>query len=361
MKPNSASALQNLAISYQNTGNFELHELYLKKAIDADKMHTQANISMGIMLLKEKKFREAWPHYEHRLLASQFRSHKLAYIFYNSKLPKWDGRNDTSSVLFYGEQGIGDQICLAKLITKLKGYKNQFTFAVEKRLLPLFKRSFPESNFHFVAHDINIEAFFDFQAAIFRLGFLFINEEKDISSPDKYLLAKSISPKKRAKKRIGISWYSQNKSTGYTKSLELTDLIKAIGNDDNFEYINLQYGEHEKEILAAEEKNNIQINRYNDLDKFNDIDGLFSLVDSCDIIITISNVTAHIAGSLGKKSYLLLANGRGHFWYWMKRKNTNDSLWYPSVHIIQSDDVSSLNPCLKVLQTKLKDISSDNY
>ena len=50
---------------------------------------------------------------------------KLAYIFYNSKLPKWDGRNDTSSVLFYGEQGIGDQICLAKLITKLKGYKNQ--------------------------------------------------------------------------------------------------------------------------------------------------------------------------------------------------------------------------------------------
>ena len=175
MKPNSASALQNLAISYQNTGNFELHELYLKKAIDADKMHTQANISMGIMLLKEKKFREAWPHYEHRLLASQFRSHKLAYIFYNSKLPKWDGRNDTSSVLFYGEQGIGDQICLAKLITKLKGYKNQFTFAVENRLLPLFKRSFPEPNFNFVAHDINIEAFFDFQAAIFRLGFLFVN------------------------------------------------------------------------------------------------------------------------------------------------------------------------------------------
>ncbi|MDB4138381.1 tetratricopeptide repeat protein [Methylophilaceae bacterium] len=361
IKPNSPSALQNLAISYQNVGNYPLYELYLKKALDIDKTHTQANISMGIMLLKEKRFREAWPHYEYRLLVGQFRSHKLAYIFYNSKLPKWDGRNDNSSILFYGEQGIGDQICLAKLITKLKDYRNQFTFAVEKRLLPLFKRSFPESNFHFVAHDINIEAFFDFQAAIFRLGFLFINEEKDISSPDKYLLAKSISSKKRVKKRIGISWYSQNKSTGYTKSLELTDLIKAIGNDDNFEYINLQYGEHEKEIFAAEEENNIQINRYNDLDKFNDIDGLFSLVDSCDIIITISNVTAHIAGSLGKKSYLLLAKGRGHFWYWMKRENTNDSLWYPSVQIIQSDDVSSLNPCLKVLQTKLKDISSDNY
>ena len=361
IKPNSPSALQNLAISYQNVGNYELYELYLKKALAADKSHTQTNIAMGILLLKKKKFQEAWPHYEYRLLASQNRSHKLAYIFYNSKLPKWDGRNDTSSVLFYGEQGIGDQLCLAKLITKIRGYQNQFTFAVDKRLLPLFKRSFSEPNFHFVAHDINIEAFFDFQAAIFRLGFLFVNEENDITSPDKYLLAKNINAKKKTKMRIGISWFSQNKTTGHLKNIELTDLIKAIGINDSLEYINLQYGDHEKEISVAEENNNIKINRYNDLDKFNDIDGLFSLVDSCDVVITISNVTAHIAGSLGKKSYLLLAKGRGHFWYWMKRKNSNNSLWYPSVEIIQSDDVSSLNPCLNVLQTKLKDIFSDDY
>jgi len=156
-------------------------------------------------------------------------------------------------------------------------------------------------------------------------------------------------------------WFSQNKTTGYSNNIELTDLIKAIGTNDSLGYINLQYGDHEKEISVAEENNNIKIHRYNDLDKFNDIDGLFSLVDSCDVVVTISNVTAHIAGSLGKKSYLLLAKGRGFFWYWMKRKNSNNSLWYPSVEIIQSDDVSSLNPCLNVLQTKLKDIFSNDY
>ncbi len=361
MKPNSASALQNLALCYQNVGNFDLGKVYLRKAIDVDKAHVQANISMGILFLKEKKFTQAWPHYEYRLLTSSFRSHTLNYIFYNSKLPKWDGRNDTSSVLFYGEQGIGDQICLAKLITKLKGYQNQFTFAVDKRLLPLLKRSFPQPNFHFVDHKISIEAFFDFQAAIFRLGFLFVNEEKDIESPDKYLLAKNISLRNNKKIRIGISWFSQNKSVGYLKNIELTDLIKAIGTNDKFEYINLQYGDHEKEISTAEKNNNIRIDRYNDLDKFSDIDGLFSLVDSCDVVITISNVTAHIAGSLGKKTFLLLAKGRGWFWYWMRSKKSNTSLWYPSVEIIQSDNVGSLNPCLDLLQAKLKNISPEGY
>ena len=126
----------------------------------------------------------------------------------------------------------------------------------------------------------------------------------------------------------------------------------------NFDYVNLQYGDHEKEIVSTEASNNIQINRYNEIDKFKDIDGLFSLVDSCDVIITISNVTAHIAGSLGKKTYLILPFNRGTIWYWQRYKETNSSLWYPSVEIIQSTDPKSLLQCLEVLKNKLKNISS---
>jgi tetratricopeptide (TPR) repeat protein len=405
IKPNSASALNNLAITYQNIGDLDLGKVYLKKALNVDKTHVQANISFGIMLLKEKKFTQAWPHYEYRLLTEQFRSHKLSYIFYNRNLPKWDGRNDKSSVLLYGEQGIGDQLCLSKLLTKIVRFQNQFTIPIDKRLLPILKRSFPYDNFNFVDHKISIEGFFDSQAAIFRLGFLFVNHEQHIKSPFKYFLANKLDTHEKEeyhagffpklteakpivasdaenqektiknvnnfvlppdlqnnhsfskKVRCGISWYSQNRGMGYRKSIELTDLIKASGVNNDFDYINLQYGDHEKEIASAEKNNNIKINRYNNLDKYNDIDGLFSLVDSCDVVITISNVTAHIAGSLGKKTYLILAHGRGWFWYWMKYKETNTSLWYPSIEIIQSNDPFSLNPCLELLQTKLKDIT----
>ena len=67
------------------------------------------------------------------------------------------------------------------------------------------------------------------------------------------------------------------------------------------------------------------------MDIFNDIDSLFSLVDACDFVVTSSNVTVHISGSLGKKTYLLIPNGNSKLWYWHE-KHTR-SLWYPSVQI----------------------------
>ena len=364
--PQTSATWQNIAVAYQNLGDMESAKFYLNKCLSLNKSSVMGNVGLGMLLLKEKKFKQAWPHYEYRLLTEQYRNHSNKYILFNTKLPKWDGSNCPSSIIIYGEQGVGDQLCLTKLLTKIKKYRNQFTILVDKRLIPILERSFPNNNFVFADHKIGIEGFFDYQAAIFRLGFLFVNTEHDIKDPNKFLLAdesnKFLLPDesnntKKAKLRCGVSWYSGNEGIGYMKNIELKDLIKASNNDNDFDFINLQYGDHEKDILAAEESNNVQINRYNDLDKFDDLDGLFNLVDSCDVVITISNITAHIAGSLGKKTYLILSSARGQFWYWMKYKDTNKSLWYPSIEIIQSNDPLSANPSLDKLKTILKDIS----
>ena len=364
--PKSAATWQNIAVAYQNLGDFESAKFYLKKCLSLNKTSVMANVGFGILLLKEKKFKQAWPHYEYRLLTEQYRNHSNKYILYNTKLPKWDGSNGPTNIIIYGEQGVGDQLCLAKLLTKIKNFRNQFTILVDKRLIPILERSFPSSNFVFADHKIGIEGFFDYQAAIFRLGFLFVDSENDIKDPNKFLLAdkpnkflladKSNTTRK-AKLRCGVSWYSGNAGIGYMKNIELKDLIKASNSDNDFDFINLQYGDHESDIIAAEESNNVQINRYDDLDKFNDLEGLFNLVESCDVVITISNITAHIAGSLGKKTYLILSAGRGQFWYWMKYKETNKSLWYPSIEMIQSENPLSVIPALDKLQTKLKNIS----
>jgi ADP-heptose:LPS heptosyltransferase len=42
------------------------------------------------------------------------------------------------------------------------------------------------------------------------------------------------------------------------------------------------------------------------LDLRDDLDGLAALVDACDLVITITNATAHISGALGKPTWLLL-------------------------------------------------------
>jgi hypothetical protein len=51
-----------------------------------------------------------------------------------------------------------------------------------------------------------------------------------------------------------------------------------------------------------------------DIDRFDDIDGLVGLIDGLDAVVTTSNVTAHLAGALGKPTLLALHNMP--FWYW---------------------------------------------
>ena len=55
----------------------------------------------------------------------------------------------------------------------------------------------------------------------------------------------------------------------------------------------------------------------------------------CDLVITISNITAHFAGALGIKTYLLLSNGPAKFWYWYDDKY---SKWYPSIEIQENKE-----------------------
>ena len=43
-----------------------------------------------------------------------------------------------------------------------------------------------------------------------------------------------------------------------------------------------------------------------EIDNFNDIDGLAALIQACDVIVTVSNTTAHLAAALGKPVLIML-------------------------------------------------------
>jgi len=92
----------------------------------------------------------------------------------------------------------------------------------------------------------------------------------------------------------------------------------------------------------------------NNLDNFNNIYSLSSLINACDIVITISNTTAHIAGALGKKTYLLLSKGKGELWYWLERDK--QSLWYPSVKIYQQNIPGSWKEPISLLKSELSSL-----
>ena len=58
-----------------------------------------------------------------------------------------------------------------------------------------------------------------------------------------------------------------------------------------------------------------------------------ALLKSLDIFITVSNSTAHLAGSLGVKTLLIKPDNYALFHYWNQKNNKTP--WYNSVELIE--------------------------
>ena len=70
----------------------------------------------------------------------------------------------------------------------------------------------------------------------------------------------------------------------------------------------------------------IEVIQFSEVDNKNDIDALASLILACDHIVSIDNVTVHLAGALGVKVTALLPFSPR--WIW---GDGSESFWYNSV------------------------------
>jgi ADP-heptose:LPS heptosyltransferase len=61
------------------------------------------------------------------------------------------------------------------------------------------------------------------------------------------------------------------------------------------------------------------------------------LIEACDVVVTTSNTTVHLAGALGKDTLLLLPRGRSRLWYW--GHDQIRSIWYPPVRIYAQEKI----------------------
>ena len=111
--------------------------------------------------------------------------------------------------------------------------------------------------------------------------------------------------------------------------------------------VDLQYGDTSKERQSFYKKYGINLIKIKEIDNYDDIEGLAALIDACDFVVTVSNTTAHIAGAIGKKTYLMLPKGKGKLWYWSK--DNDQSLWYKSIKIMEQKEIGQWNEVIDEL------------
>jgi ADP-heptose:LPS heptosyltransferase len=98
----------------------------------------------------------------------------------------------------------------------------------------------------------------------------------------------------------------------------------------DIQWVSLQYGDHNLlEEQAAAAKAAILIDR--SVDQLSDIDVFAAQIAALDLVVTIDNSTAHLAGALGVPVWLLLPYAAD--WRWLDAGE--ESAWYPTMRLFR--------------------------
>ena len=321
-----------------------------KNALEMDSTNIDASYNLSLCYLFIKDYEKAWKFHEARYNLQSFVLLKKMHDAFRK--PRWDNNKPKKNILFYGEQGIGEQILYSQFYDAVQDQLKNITLAVNQKLIPFFKKIYNNVeiiDYRLISNYDNYEYHLPMgsMGLYFQNNFNFHNY-KNID----YLSYKNIAPKKNKRLRCGISWKSTNKIFGNKKSVKL-EHFKNLFLADEIEFINLQYTNEEKEIESLEEKINKNIFLDHKIDCFNDINGVASLIKSCDFVITVSNSNAHISGKLGVKTFLLLPFSDGKLWYWGLNTD-NEVIWYPSIKPLRMEKENDWNSCIINLEKELE-------
>jgi tetratricopeptide (TPR) repeat protein len=337
LKPNYAEAYSNRGILLQELRRFsEALESY-DKAIDNAPLFSTYYYNKSILLLMLQDFEGGWKLYDRRWENSSLGLNRL-----DSTKPKHDDLHiyTDKKILVWAEQGLGDQILYAGMLDQLLDRAPLSQILLDKRLIPILRRSFPNGNF--LDKDKIIDQIeHDAHLPIADLGKHFRRSTLDFDTSRNHYLkadrleANSIRESLIGKNKFlcGINWSSKTENIGAEKSIHLLDLLPILS-IQNITFVSLQYGNVQQQLIEFNKNNNTQIQQCSFVDNFYDIEGHSALIEACDFTVTISNTSTHISGAIGKKTYLMCPTGKGLLWYWANQ-TMGKSLWYPSINIYE--------------------------
>jgi len=334
-------------------GNVDKALQLFETVIKSDPNNIEANYFIGLALLMKNEYKKAMPFYSYRCKRKNYSG-----FFDDSDLKEI---KSTDNILIAWEQGIGDQILYLRLMDNfIRHYPNVTYISIDK-LYPLLKYNFPEINIvkESEREDFLIEHNFDVKL---NLGSLihYVDETSLSLNESRWLKAipNNQNPKTNLTnkiKKIGISWKSNGVQAGKDKSITL-DKFSPLFDIENCLLVNLQYGDIKNELESINKNYKTIIHLDEQLDYFNDMEGLVNIIESCDIVITTSNVTAHLSGAMGKKSLILIPYSYGKLWYWYEKMDR--SKWYPNTELFLQEKDEKWETVIRKVKKRAEELIS---
>ncbi len=337
LDPNSATTQFNFAVSLEGQGSITsaipIYADALRLSPDSPDM--RANLMFGFM--KIGKFALGRRVFHHSLLSWR------NAIF--NDLPGWGGNQlNGQRLVLYEDQGLGDSIMYVRLATK--AYQlgaGSVHLACRPAMLPLLS-SLPGVDGAFTIEECVPENF-DCQAPMASMMFYYPTTPEDLGAETVPYLSVSaeriarwqaaLPPREPGHRlRVGVNWQGQvliEKTPWYEgRSIAPAQLSEIFLRDD-IQPICLQKDQVGETLGSLESARRLVIPKGMDSGG----DGAFldtaAVMAHCDLVITTDTAVAHLAGALGRPTWVLLtANPE---WRWGVQGERMP--WYPTMRLFR--------------------------
>lgn len=295
------------------------------------------------VLLHLGRLADAWPLYEARWATL---NHLPPWDFY---ITEWQGEElDGKSILIHSEQGFGDTIMWLRFAKRFA--HADLTIGVPSCMASLVN----ELGFKvLVIEDMNNENMkgFDFQSPMFStLRWLGITKDDIANVPYIPIRSLDTSTSSNNSLRVGICWASGRRNSEHDYRGRYTDLRDwlQLASVPNVELVSLQQGPDANDIAMRMAEGLIDDS---EILRAKDWLATAKIVTNLDLVICVDTAVAHLAGAMGKPTWML--SQYTNCWRWWDIDNGTGRPWYKSMRILRQ---SKPGDWKTLLQTCVEDL-----
>jgi tetratricopeptide (TPR) repeat protein len=361
LKPDFAEAWSNRGVTLQDLKQHGQALASYDKAISLKPNYAGYFWNKSQVQLLTSDFQGGWTNYEYRWLCRQ-----NIYNKPHQNIPSLTSLSNlqSSTVLVWWEQGLGDTIQFSRYVTLLANLGANVVFDVQAPLKSLLKHSFP--GIKIITRDEAVSGI-DFQIPLMSLPLVFKTELKTIPSSASYLKSDPLKVENWKTKlppgnklKVGLVWNGgliPNHPELWGVNERRNIPIKVISNglrEVDVVFYSLQKGDPaESEIKGHELKYFPNGNFVNFADRLFDFTDTAALIENLDLVIGVDTSTTHLSAALGKPTWLL--NRSDTCWRWLLDRQ--DSPWYPSVKIFRQPKAGDWESVIQDVISDLKLLS----
>lgn len=316
--------------------NFGESAAAYERALAIDPDMAEAHYNLAIIRLLQGDIEAGSAHYEWRLKVDETSLSKPRFV----DAPAWSGGVELDkTVLLHSEQGLGDMVQFVRFALAARAMVRQLIVEIPRPLVRIFSDSI--EGVTFVAKG-DTPPPFDLHAPIMSVMHRMQLRLDDLpAAPVPYLKAQPERVAKWAERlengskdrRIALVWQGNPKAkVDRGRSIPLQQLIPLLSLP-GLRFISLQKNEGAEQIAALPAALRGRIETLgDDFDVGPDgfVDTL-AVMMNCDLVLTTDTAIAHIAGALGRPTWIMLKQTPD--WRWMLERT--DSPWYPTMKLFR--------------------------